>query len=54
MKNPYTQICEFIESMINEIILTKNRTYSIFEAYKLYNELRIQDWIFYQVCSNKV
>jgi hypothetical protein len=37
---------------MNEVILTINRTYSIAEADKLHTELRIWDWIFYQVCSN--
>jgi hypothetical protein len=29
-------------------------TYSILEADKLYTELRMIDWILYQVCSNEV
>lgn len=35
---------------MNEIILAINKTYSIFESDKLHSELRILDWIFYQVC----
>jgi hypothetical protein len=54
MKNPEIQICEFIESRMNETILKINKTYSIFEADLLHSELRILDWIFYQVCSNKI
>jgi hypothetical protein len=51
MKNPNVQICDLIESKMNEIILTINQTHSIFESDKLHSELRILDWIFYQVCS---
>ncbi len=51
MKNPNVQICVLIESKMNEIILTINQTHSIFESDKLHSELRILDWIFYQVCS---
>ena len=53
MKNPDIEICSLIESRMNEIILTINKTYSIFEADILHSELRILDWIFYQVCVNK-
>jgi hypothetical protein len=54
MKNPDIPICDNIESRVSEIIMTINRTYSIIEADKLHSELRILDWIFYQVCSNEV
>ena len=53
MKNPDIQICNLIESKMNEIILTINKTYSIFESDKLHSELKILDWIYYQVCINK-
>ena len=53
MKNPDIQICNLIESKMNEIILTINKSYSIFESDKLHSELKILDWIFYQVCINK-
>ena len=52
MKNPDTQICNLIESRINEIVLKINQTHSTFKADKLHSELRILDWIFYQVCIN--
>ena len=52
MKNPDIQICSLIKSKMNEIILTINQTYSIFESDKLHSELRILDWILYQVCIN--
>jgi hypothetical protein len=54
MSEPDIRICNLIESKMNEIILTINRTHSIFEADKLHNEQRILDWIFYQVCSNEI
>jgi len=53
MKDPNIQICDLIESRMNKIILTINETYSVFEADKLHSELRILDWIFYQVCTNE-
>jgi hypothetical protein len=54
MKKPNIQICELIESKMNEIILKINQTHDIFEADKLHSELRILDWIFYKVCSNEI
>ena len=45
MKNPNVQICALIESKMNKIIETINKTYSILEANKLHSELRILDWI---------
>ncbi|CAN5531512.1 hypothetical protein BH18THE1_BH18THE1_14330 [soil metagenome] len=46
-------ICEIIESKMNEIIDKINKTDSIFESDPLDSELRILDWILYQVCSNQ-
>ena len=46
-------ICGLIGNKTNEIILTINQTYSIIEADKLHSELRILEWILYQVCINK-
>ena len=43
MKNPDIQICDLIESKMNEIVLAINKTYSILEADELHNELRILD-----------
>ena len=54
MKNPDIEICKLIESKMNEIILTINRTYSILEADQMHTELRILDWIFFQVCSREI
>jgi hypothetical protein len=53
MKKPEIQICDLIESKMNEIIIKINQTYSILEADKLHSELRILDWILYEVCINE-
>jgi hypothetical protein len=53
MKNPDIQICGLIESKMNKIILTINKTYSIIEADKLHSELRILDGILYQFVVTK-
>ena len=50
MKNPNIEISSLIESRMNETIQEINKTDSIFESDKLHVELRILDWIFYQVC----
>ena len=52
MKNPNIQICNLIESKMNEIIVKINEKNSIIEADPLHSELRILDWILYQVCIN--
>jgi len=52
LKNSDINICAVIESRMNENILKINQTYSIFESDILDSELRILDWIFYQVCVN--
>jgi uncharacterized protein YicC (UPF0701 family) len=49
MKNPDVEICSLIESRMNETIQKINKTDSIFDSDKLHSELRILDWIFYQV-----
>ena len=54
MKNTEIQICDHIETKMNEIILKINQTYSILEADKLNSELRILNRILYQVCSNEI
>jgi hypothetical protein len=53
MKNPNIYICALIESKMNEIIETINQTDSTLEADPLHSELRILDWILYQVCINE-
>lgn len=54
MKNPDVEICSLMESRMHNVVLTINKTHDIFEADKLHSELRILDWIFYQVCSNEI
>jgi len=52
-RNPSVEICSLIESRMNETIQEINKTNSIFESDKLHVELRILDWIFYQVCKDQ-
>jgi hypothetical protein len=54
INNPDVPICEVIESKMNEITLKINQTCSTFESDKLHSELKILDWILYQVCCNEV
>jgi hypothetical protein len=54
MKNPNIQICAVIEFKMNEIIDAIKEEHSIIEQDPLDSELRILDWNFYQVCSNKI
>ncbi|HET6715850.1 MAG TPA: hypothetical protein VFG90_01880 [Nitrososphaeraceae archaeon] len=49
MKNPNVDICSLIESRMNETIQEIKKKDSIFESDILDSELRILDWIFYQV-----
>ena len=53
MKNSNVPICELMESKMNETVLKINKTYTIEEADILHSELRILDWIFYQVCNDQ-
>ena len=53
MKNPSVEICSLTESRMNDTIREIIRLISIFDSGKLHRELRILDWIFYQVCINK-
>ena len=53
MKNPNVEICGLIEYRMNETIQEINKTDSILDADKLHSELRILDWIFYQVCKDQ-
>src|SRR4249919_1471866 len=54
MKNPDIQICELIEYKMNEIIDRVNKMDSAIEADPLHRDLRILDWILYQVCCNEI
>ena len=53
MKNSDIDICSVIETRMKEIIDKINKTKSIFEADPLHTDLRILDWILFQVCINK-
>ena len=53
MKNPNVEICSLIEYRMNETIQEINKKDSIFESDILDSELRILDWIFYQVCKDQ-
>jgi hypothetical protein len=54
MNNPNIFVCEIIESKMNEIIDKINQTDSSINADPLHSELRILDWIFYQVSGNAI
>ena len=53
MKNPNVEICSLIEYRMNETIQEIKKKDSIFESDILDSELRIFDWIFYQVCKDQ-
>ena len=53
MKNPDVEICSLIESKMNETIREINKKNSIIEADPLDSELRILDWILFQVCRDQ-
>jgi hypothetical protein len=53
MKNSDINICAVIESKLNGIIDEINKKHSIIEQDPLDSELRILEWVFYQVCSNE-
>ena len=53
MKNPNVEICSLIEFRMNETIQEIKKKDSIFESDILDSELRILDWIFYQVCKDQ-
>ena len=52
MKNPDVEICSLLEYRMNETIQEIKKKDSIFESDILDSELRILDWIFYQICVN--
>ena len=53
MKNPDVEICSLIEYWMNETIQEIKKKDSIFESEILDSELRILDWILYQVCKDQ-
>jgi hypothetical protein len=54
MKKPDIFICEVIENKMNELIDEINKMDSIIESDPLDSQVRILDWILYQVCSNEI
>ena len=52
MKNRNVEICSLIEDRMKNYT-GDNKTDSIFESDKLHSELRILDWIFFQVCVSQ-
>jgi hypothetical protein len=53
MNKPNSSICQMIQSRIQETMKELNKKDSIIEADPLDSELRILDWIFYQVCKDQ-
>jgi len=53
MNNPDIQICNLVESKMNEIIDMVNKMDFAREADPLHRELRILNWILYQVSARK-
>jgi hypothetical protein len=53
VKNPDNNISAIIESKMNEIIDEINKKNSIIESDPLDSELRILDWILYQVSKDQ-
>ncbi len=53
MRNPNVEICRLLESRMSETIQEIKKKDSIFESDILDSELRILDWIFYQVCKDQ-
>jgi hypothetical protein len=54
MKKSNIYICALIETKMNKIIDKINEIDSAIQADPLHSELRILDWILYQVCSNEI
>jgi hypothetical protein len=56
IKNPNSDfdICEILEHKMNEIIDKINQIHNLIEEDPLDSQLRILEWIFYQVCSNEI
>ena len=52
MKKSDNNICKMIESKMDEIINKIKKTDSIFEIDSLDSDLRILNWILFQVSSN--
>jgi len=51
--NPNFSICEILECKMNETIDKINQIHDVIGADPLDSQLRILEWIFYQVSSNE-
>ena len=54
IKHPQSETCDLIETKMKELILRINEYESIIEMDELHSELRILNWILYQVGSNEI
>jgi hypothetical protein len=54
MKNHDIQICDLIESKMKELVEKVKQIDDVIEADPLHSEIRILDWILYQVCGNEI
>jgi hypothetical protein len=54
MNNPNIQIFDLIESKMTEIVDKVNKLDDSIEADPLHSEIRILDWILYEICSNEI
>jgi hypothetical protein len=54
MNNPDIQVFNLIGPKMYELLGKIKEMDSAIEADPLHSELRILDWIFYQVCSNEI
>jgi hypothetical protein len=56
MKNPNRNIpiCDILEHKINEIIDEINQIHDITESDPLDSQLRILEWILFQICSSEI
>jgi hypothetical protein len=53
IRHPKSEICHIIEIRMNDLISKIQESDSIIESDKLHSELRILNWILYQVSSSK-
>lgn len=51
MENSDSQICDILESRMKKTILKINQTHSMIQSDKLHSELRVMNWMLYQVCN---
>jgi len=53
MKKSNSQICDILESRMKKTILKINQTHSMIQSDKLHSELRVMNWMLYQIAINK-